>query len=192
MEKPETRAMSDDRRRWNEKYAAGEAQSSQPDPLLAEIGSGLAPGRALDLAGGAGRHALWLAQRGWRVRLTDVSDEALTIAAERAGQAGVLIDMRRETADETLTCAARSGERFELVAIFWFLIREHFSALPALLAPGGILIYKTFTAENARFSCGGSSRFALQPGELRTAFPGLETILYRESAGVAELAARAR
>jgi tellurite methyltransferase len=187
-----TYCMTGDRQRWNEKFLAGEAQSPEPDPLLPEVCSALPPGRALDLAGGAGRHAIWLAQRGWHVRLTDVSDQGLAIAAARAAEARVSLEMRRESAADSLHASIQSGEKFDLIAVFWFLVREHFAALPALLAPGGVVLMKTFTAENARFAGGTPPRFALRPRELRDAFPALETILYRESAGVAELAARAR
>ena len=186
--------MPSDRERWNAKFLAGEAQSAEHDPLLPEACSALSPGSALDLAGGAGRHAIWLAQRGWRVTLTDVSEEGLKLAAQRSAEAGVPIALRCESAEETLAWAARSlkegGTRFDLIVVFWFRTQQPFAALPALLEPGGRLLYKTFTSEHPRFADGKSARFALQPGELRCAFPTLETLLDRESGGVAELVAR--
>ncbi len=182
--------MAGDRERWNAKFQAGEAQGKEPDALLIESCAGLPGGRALDLAGGAGRHAIWLAQRGWEVVLSDIADEGLAIAARRAVDAGVDLTIRHESAAATVAWAGE-GQRFDLVVIFWFLLREHFAALPGLLAPGGLLVYKTFTAEHPRFSEGHSLRFALEPGELKTAFPSLEAILYRETDGVAELVARA-
>ncbi len=178
-----------DRERWNAKFIAGEAQSLEPDPLLIEACSHLPPGRALDLAGGAGRHALWLAQHGWKATLADVSDEGLAIAAKRATDAGVLLDTRRESAEETLKWAA-AHHPFDLIVVIWCLLREQFPALPRALAPGGILLYKTYTSEHIRFTEGHSLRFALRPGELLTAFPDLKTLLYRETEGVAELVAR--
>jgi 2-polyprenyl-3-methyl-5-hydroxy-6-metoxy-1,4-benzoquinol methylase len=187
--------MLDDRARWNAKFLSGDAQSAEPDPFLIETCSGLSPGRALDLAGGAGRHAIWLALSGWDVTLTDISDEGLAIASRRATTAGVTITIRRESAAETLAWGTASAPRltkpFELVTVFWFLMREHFTALPALLSPGGLLLYKTFTADHPRFATGESPHFALHPGELKTTFPTLNTILYREANGIAELAARA-
>ena len=177
-----------DRERWNAKFLAGEAQLLEADPLLIEACSHLPPGRALDLAGGAGRHALWLAQRGWKTTLADVSDEGLAVAARRAADAGILLDTRRESADETLAWAA--DHPFDLILVVWCLLREQFPALPRALAPGGTLLYKTYTSEHVRFTQGHSLRFALRPGELLTAFPGLKTLLYRETEGVAELVAR--
>jgi tellurite methyltransferase len=178
-----------DRERWNSKFLAGEAQLVEPDPFVVEVGSDLAPGRALDLAGGAGRHALWLARHGWDVTLSDVSDEGLAIAGKRAEQAGRTLALRRESAGETVAWAAH--QPFDLIVVVWCLLREQFPALPAALAPGGTLLYKTYTSGHPRYAEGHSLRTALAPQELGTAFPGLETLLYREVNGVAELVARA-
>ena len=181
----------DERTRWNAKFLGGEAQSLDPDPLIVEAAASLAPAGALDLAGGAGRHALWLAQRGWRVTLTDVSDEGLAIGEKRALAAALDLTLRRESAADSLAWATSQDVRFDLIIVCWILLREHFPALPRLLAPGGRLIYKTYTAEHPRFREGHSLRYALEPSELRSAFPALQTILYRENEGVAELVARA-
>jgi 2-polyprenyl-3-methyl-5-hydroxy-6-metoxy-1,4-benzoquinol methylase len=182
--------MLDERSRWNEKFLAGEAQSTDPDPLLVETCSALPPGRALDLAGGAGRHAIWLAQRRWDVTLSDISDQGLAIATRRASEAGVNLTLRREPAAETLAWA-KASEAFDLILVFWCLMRDHFTALPQTLAPADQLIYKTYSSDHRRFTEGHSPVYALAPGELSTAFPTLRPILYRESNGVAELIARA-
>lgn len=185
-----------DRDRWNAKFAAGEAQLTEPDPFLLEACSGVPAGSALDLAGGAGRHAIWLAEHGWRVLLTDVSDEGLALAAKRSAEAGVALTFRRESVEETLAWVTQYQDvydlRFDLITVFLFLAREQFSALPRLLAPGGRLVYKTYTSAHRRFQEGHSLAYALHPGELATAFPGLETLLYREADGIAELVARHR
>ena len=182
--------MTTDRDRWNAKFLAGEAQSTEPDPLLVEVCAPLIPGRALDLAGGAGRHALWLARHGWDVVLSDVSDEGLAIATRRAADADVTLAIRRESAGETLTWAAQD-RHFDLIVVFWCLLREQFTALPDALRLGGMLVYKTYNSEHVRYTEGHSLSTALDPGELAIAFPALKTILYRESEGVAELVARA-
>ena len=183
-----TNGTASDRERWNAKFLAGEGQSLEPDPFVIEVCAGLAPGRALDLAGGAGRHALWLARHGWDATLADVSDEGLAIAGKRAEEARLTLTFRRESAGETLAWAA--GQPFDLVVVVWCLLREQFPALPSALAPGGMLLYKTRTSDHVRYTEGHSLHTALQPGELRTAFPALKTVLYREANGVAELVAR--
>ena len=73
------------RERWNRRYAETESLWS-PAPnrfLVAEVES-LPPGRALDLACGEGRNALWLARLGWRVTGVDFSDVAIARAREWA------------------------------------------------------------------------------------------------------------
>jgi 2-polyprenyl-3-methyl-5-hydroxy-6-metoxy-1,4-benzoquinol methylase len=183
--------MLEDRERWNAKFLSGDAQSTEPDPLLVEIATPLAPGRALDLAGGAGRHALWLAQHGWNVVLSDISDQGLAIAARRATETGIHLTIRRESAAETLAWA-NASEPFDLILVFWHLLRDSFNILPQALAPGGTLIYKTYTSDHQRFTGGHSLLYALAPSELSAAFPTLKTILCRESNGVAELLARSK
>jgi SAM-dependent methyltransferase len=82
--------MRSDARRehWNRRYAAADRIHSTAAPnrfLVAEVAP-LGPGRALDLACGAGRNAVWLAQRGWRVTAVDFSDVALAMARELAAR----------------------------------------------------------------------------------------------------------
>lgn len=78
---------------WNRRYAQkGLVWSAEPNRLFAaEVGE-LAPGRALDLACGEGRNAVWLAERGWRVTGVDFSDVALGKAADLAAGRGVEVD----------------------------------------------------------------------------------------------------
>jgi tellurite methyltransferase len=180
-----------ERERWNAKFLAGEAQMTEPNRLVVEACSELRPGQALDLAGGAGRHAIWLAQRGWRVVLADVADEGVALARRRATEAGVEVTVRREAAAETVAWARAEGERFDLIVAVRVLLREQFGQLPGLLTPGGMLVYMTFTSEHERFADGKSTRYALRPGELGGAFPALTTVLYREEGGEAGLVARA-
>ena len=69
---------------WDARYAATPmVWSAGPNALFAELAAGLPPGRALDVACGEGRTALWLAARGWQVRAVDFSPSAST----RAGSA---------------------------------------------------------------------------------------------------------
>ncbi len=88
-------AKSDPKREdWNRRYASTDRIHSTPVPnrfLVAEVAD-LAPARALDLACGAGRNAVWLAERGWRVTAVDFSDVALTMARELARARGVEVE----------------------------------------------------------------------------------------------------
>ncbi len=78
---------------WNRKYAGAElVWTAQPNRFLVEEVSELAPGRALDLAAGEGRNAVWLAERGWRVTAVDFSDVAIDKARGLASARGVDVD----------------------------------------------------------------------------------------------------
>lgn len=91
--------MSRDAREWDERYAAagagGTVWPASPNRALVEaLGTELAgvrPGTAVDVAAGEGRHALWLARRGWRVDAVDFSAVGLRRAEEAAAAAGVRI-----------------------------------------------------------------------------------------------------
>jgi SAM-dependent methyltransferase len=62
---------------WDARYAEAQQWSSTPNALVAELLEGLPPGDAVDLAAGEGRHALWLAGRGWRVTAVDFAGVGL-------------------------------------------------------------------------------------------------------------------
>lgn len=181
---------------WDQRYREGAHKWRQPDPFLLRayrkfIAPGRSgPGRALDVAGGVGRHALWLARRGWRVTIADLSRVGLDEARRRAHQAGVKLQLRQRD----LRAAHLPRGRYDLVLVFFFLERKLFPALARALKPGGILVYKTYTRPQLKLSTGGPKdpRFLLKKNELRRAFPGLQVLSYREVVGekaVAELVA---
>lgn len=191
----------DEKASWNKKYSEGSHGSLEPDPFLVsaydEFLAGKPSGIALDIAGGVGRHAIWLAQRGWRTRLIDISDVGIGLAEKNASRAlGPVAKeflITAEVADlDSIQDFGR--EQYDLVLIFYFLERELFPALAAALKPGGFLIYKTYTEEQKHFAGGPSHpMFLLQPNELLRAFPSLRVLHYHETIrekGVAELVAR--
>ncbi|GGL38542.1 methyltransferase domain-containing protein [Phycicoccus endophyticus] len=76
---------------WDERYAGVDlVWSTGPNVFVEEVAGALPPGRALDIAGGEGRNALWLAEQGWDATCTDFSDVAVrrarAIAASRLGE----------------------------------------------------------------------------------------------------------
>lgn len=75
---------------WDERYAASElVWSAEPNQFVATELAGLTPGRALDLAAGEGRNAIWLARRGWEVTAADFSQVALDKGRTLAGDTAV-------------------------------------------------------------------------------------------------------
>jgi len=187
----------DEKASWNKKYSEGSHTSLEPDPFLVaayeEFLSAASPGLALDVAGGVGRHAIWLAQRGWRVKLVDISETGVKQAEENAKQTGTAPSIATEVRD--LNSEQDIGrEQYDLIVVFFFLQRQLFPALSAAIKPGGHLIYKTYTTEQQRFAGGPSHpMFLLKTNELLHAFPSLCVLHYHETIsqkGVAELVAR--
>lgn len=184
---------------WNQKYNEAPEKWLEPDPFLAEAYDeflvGGPPGSALDLAGGAGRHAIWLARRGWDVTLVDVSDVALKFANEKFSKSGTRDggNLTCELAD--LHSVPDFGkDQFDLVIAFFYLQRPLFPALLQTIRPGGFLIYKTFTIKQLQFKKGPTDpAFLLQPNELPKLIAPMQVLLYREQArekALAELVAR--
>ncbi len=187
----------DEKASWNQKYSEGSHGSLEPDPFLVsaydEFLFGTTPGLALDVAGGVGRHSIWLAQRGWRVKLLDISEVGIRQAEENAKRTGTASSIAAEISN--LNTAQDLGrEQYDLVVVFFFLQRQLFPALFDAIKPGGILIYKTYTTEQKNFSGGPSHpMFLLEPNELLRAFSALRVLRYHETIqekGVAELVAR--
>jgi 2-polyprenyl-3-methyl-5-hydroxy-6-metoxy-1,4-benzoquinol methylase len=187
----------DEKTLWNSKHSERSHSSLEPDPLLVsaydEFISREPSGHVLDVAGGVGRHAIWLARRGWQVRLMDISDVGVQQAEENAKQVAAHGSVVTEILDLNGTHDL-GREQYDLVLVFFFLQRELFPALISALKPGGHLIYKTYTTEQKRFSGGPSHpMFLLEPNELLQAFSSMRVLHYHETIqqkGVAELVAR--
>jgi SAM-dependent methyltransferase len=147
------------------------------------------PGKALDVAGGVGRHAIWLAERDWNVTLMDVSETGLE-AARKNAEMKRLRDIEFEVRD--LKKSPPEPDSYDLVLVFFYLERELFPALQSALRPGGMLIYKTYTVEQCKFAAGPTHPMhLLKPNELLHAFAQLRVLHYRETVrerGVAEFA----
>ncbi len=132
--------MADDprhpRERWNRRYGE-RPPPSEPSAFLTDRADLLPDGgRALDLAGGAGRHAIWLARRGFEVTLTDVSDTACARAGARADAAGVELDVRRiELGVEPLPAGP-----FSLVLSHAYLDTEVWREAIGRLGVGGVAL----------------------------------------------------
>jgi len=196
----------DERAVWNRKFSENSHTSLDPDPFLVsafdEFLSSQSHGTALDVAGGAGRHSIWLAQRGWRAKLLDISDAGVRLAEKSASR--VLGPVAKEfliSAEVADLNQVRDlgNEQYDLVLVFFYLQRELFPALIAALKPGGFLLYKTYTVDQQSFSDdpskGGPNNpmFLLKPNELLHAFPSLRVLHYHETTqnkGMAELVAQ--
>lgn len=164
---------------WNERYRQEEAVPERgPAPFLVEH-IGLLPGRgrALDVAMGTGRNALYLASLGYQVTGVDISPVAVDFCQREAQRRGLAVEaVCADVGAYPLPQAA-----FDVVLNFYFLDRPLCPRLAEALRPGGVLVFETFTREQRRYGWGPQQdAFLLRPGELAQLFPNLETLVYRE------------
>lgn len=168
-----------DRTRWDRRYREGSKTDPAPPAWLEAVSEEVPrTGRALDVASGAGRYALWLAARGLDVVAVDVSPVGLDLLAERATERG----LRVETVIADLTRERLPEGPFDVVCCSHYLQRELFAEMRRLLAPGGVLICQLLREANpeqdrhpsARYLTGRNELLALAPTE------GRELVYYRE------------
>jgi SAM-dependent methyltransferase len=172
------------RQRWDHRYAGLPSDARlKPTPFVAAHIPGLpAAGRALDVAAGAGRHILALAQHGLAVDAVDISAQGLHLARQRLAAAGlwpspavrlVAADIERPWLPHGL---------YEVIVVSFFLHRPLFPLLKDRLKPGGWLLYESFTVDQPVAPNHQPIRrgFLLEHNELRAAFAGLEILFYDE------------
>lgn len=135
-------------------------------------------GRALDVACGAGRNALWLAARGLGVLALD-RDE-LRIGSLQAAALARALPIRAEVRDLEAADAVLDAAAFDIVVVVHYLHRPSFPRLLGALAPGGVLVYETFTAAQASRGRPTNPDFLLEPGELRERVASLTLLRERE------------
>ncbi len=163
-------------RDWDKRYRLREHAASDleapPTPLVMETAASLSPGQALDLACGAGRNALWLAEHGWDVTAVDGAPTAIEILRGRADERGLKIN--------AIVADLEKGEfkivpaRWDLIAMCYYLQKNLFEPAKRGVVPGGILISIVHIAEPGEEPTG----HRLRPGELEQYFAGWE-ILHR-------------
>jgi len=167
-----------DIRGWDQRYRLKERSSEDydapPTPLLIESARQLKPGKALDLACGTGRNALWLAAQGWSVTAIDAAPAAIDTLRNRAARLGINVDAQQADLE-------RGGYRIEhsswdLIAICYYLQRDLFEPAKQGIVPGGILLAIVHITEPGEEPTDTRAR----PGELRTYFDRWEILHYYE------------
>lgn len=176
--KPATDASS----RWDRRWAR-RSESTVAAAFVVDSGRFLPrSGRALDVAGGAGRHAVWLAERGLTVTLVDVSQVAL----DRAKQLAAGRRVRLRTVQRDLEADGLVAGQWEVVLIHHFLDRAVLASAPDALERGGVLIFCQATSRNLERHDRPGPQFLLEEGELADVISGwsLEVLVLEESWGV--------
>jgi tellurite methyltransferase len=193
---------------WDAKHrAAAGNRLAEPASIVKELLPLLPHGPALDLACGAGRHTLLLAKRSQPVTAVDGSSVALDILAERARAEHLTVHraIDQEIAAEVrhhhvrlvqsdLERAVLPAASFALILCVDYLQRSLHPQIERALFPGGMLVFETHTRAQLEFTGGPRNpAFLLETGELRDAFPLLESVFYRElraGQGIATLLAQ--
>ncbi len=145
---------------WNRKYEGRELLWTEaPSRFLVSEAGGLSPGRALDLACGEGRNAVWLADRGWDVTGLDFSEVAIRKARRLAGERGLpaifeVCDLLSWTSEEAT---------YDLVVVCYLQLPEPerksvLGKAASALRPGGTLLVVAHHLANLTEGFGGPSR----------------------------------
>ncbi len=171
-------------REWDERYRAQPDADAPPSALLIETARRLEPGRALDLACGTGRHALWLAAHGWKVTAVDGSALAIDILCQRARERTLALEAR--VADLEKHEYRIEPSAWDLIVIFRYLQRDLFAPAALGLRPGGVLlavVLITAPGEEPTYK-------RLTPGELSGYLLGFEILHSAENGKEAAIVAR--
>ena len=149
----------------------------QPAQFLVESADLLPRGRALDVAMGSGRNAIYLAKMGFEVEGVDTSREAIEEALERAQEEGVSIQTRVEDLEKI---PYFDEEAYDLVICFNYLQRSLMPQMKNWVKPGGMLVYETFIIDQVQFGKPHNPDYLLGYNELLHTFRGFRVLRYRE------------
>lgn len=176
-----------DRRKWDARYARSDFRASAEASLfLRAHSSRIKPGRALELACGAGRNAIYLARQGFSVDAIDISEQGLQHARAGAERAGVQVNW---ICADLLAGDALPRDDYQLIVMTHFVAPSLLAKLGRYLAPGGWLLVEEHLRWPEPVAGPGGDRFRVAPGELHEAVPDLEAVEYFE--GIIEGAAGA-
>jgi SAM-dependent methyltransferase len=162
-----------ERDKWDARYRDGAYEGrTHPTALLADWLPRLPRGRALDVACGTGRNALYLAANGYTVTALDISGVALDRARRAAAERRLEVDWRCVDLDEEPDSALPPGG-FDLVIWARYVHRTLMQHLVARLGLGGALVCEQHLKTDVTVAGPSSAEFRLAPGELRRSALGL-------------------
>jgi hypothetical protein len=167
---------------WDQKYEEGLPSLTTPDPFFLSAFSQFVAhqfpdgGVALDLAGGLGRHALWLASRKWEVSVVDISEVALQKLNQKATQLELELEL-------FVGDAAEYGfelAHFDLIVCFYHIDRRLSPRIVSALKTDGILICKNRLNWGSEEDPTPSDTGPLGPNEILSLFPELQVVYHGE------------
>jgi SAM-dependent methyltransferase len=168
----------DDKTRWERRYAGRETFTpSAATPFLVAHAGVLPPGKALDLAMGEGRNAIFLARRGYAVTGVDIAAAAVDRAQALAAAEGLTI----ETHVVDLEAYEPAAGSFDVVVCTYYLQRSLFPRIERALRPGGMAIVETFTVDHLKHRPGFRREYLLERNELPRLLPQMRVLRYQEA-----------
>jgi tellurite methyltransferase len=171
--------MKSDQKRWDERFKGKEFTfGKDPNPFLKKHIRLLPKGKALDIATGEGRNAVFLAQQGFDVDAVDISGIGLKKARKLSGEIGVKIN----TIYADLNTYQIQKEKYDLIANFYFLSRTLIPKIKRGLKKGGRIIFETYILGHRTISTEGpkDQKYYLKPNELLRLFKDFRILFYRE------------
>lgn len=172
--------FADDRSAWDKTYNRKDyVFGKEPSAFLVKHVDKLPKGRALDIAMGEGRHAVYLAKKGFQVEGVDISDVGIRKALKLAAENGVKI----KTVNADLNKYKIRPNSYSVIMNFYYLQRSLFPQIVAGLKKGGVLVFETNTIEHLKNPAGKDfeREYLLEKGELKKAFAELEVLHYSET-----------
>ena len=162
---------------WNRRYEGTElVWTAEPNRFLVQEVEGLPSGRALDLAAGEGRNAVWLAERGFEVDAVDFSD----VAVEKGRRLAAARDVRVRWLVEDVLVWSPAEAAYDLVAVLYLHIpqdemRGVLERAAAAVAPGATFLLGGHDVTNLEHGIGGPSdrEVLTSPGRVVPALAGL-------------------
>lgn len=166
-----------ERNHWNHRYTNEGARSTEPATFLVEIADYIpASSTILDVGGGNGRNAIWLARRGHDVTIADISESGLELARRAAAGAGLSISTIAMDFD---TDPIPPGP-WDVIVDFHFIKRYLFSDFPNVMKPGGLIVFCRATVKNLERNERPPRPYLLDVGEGWDLLEGYELLVARE------------
>lgn len=149
----------------------------EPARLLVDSLDLLPRGKALDIAAGRGRHALYLAARGFEVDALERDAEAVSYCQSIAREHRLRVQARQMDLER----CTLAPSLYHLVVCFYYLQRDLIPQMIQALKPGGMVIYETFLIDNHTRSGHPRNRaYCFEHNELLGFFKDLRVLFYRE------------
>lgn len=174
-------ASEDDKDRWNRRYNTGEyLYGKEPLKFLKEKLNILAKGKALVLAMGEGRNAVFLAGNGFDVDGCDISEKAVEKTRRFAKESGVTLNAFVADLEEYKIPA----NTYDLVTCFYYTQKSLIPLIKDGLKKGGMVMFETYSIDQLKYGKDApgpkNPAYLLKHNELLDHFKDFRILYYRE------------